>query len=68
MKPKRVLNKWQFVFTSSLDFRYRHDGWRVGDVGIFKLTSLPDDGMLPNKRHYKGFWLRFSFWLPIQKY
>lgn len=68
MKPKKILNKWQFVLTAGSDFRYRGDGWRVADVGIFKLTSLPDDGIRPNKRHYKGFWLRFRFWLPLDKY
>lgn len=69
MKPRKVLNKWQVVFTASSDFRQLRNGWKVADVGIFKLTSLPDDGMVPrSKRHYKGFWLRFLFWIPIDRY
>lgn len=68
LRPKRVLDKWQLVLAVDHDFRYRFDGWRVLDFGIFKLSSLPDDGIIPNKRHYKGFWVRFRFWLPFEKY
>lgn len=67
-KPKRVVGKWQFVFTGSKDFMRLERGWYVADVGIFKLTSLPSEGMKPTKRNYKGFWLRFWFWLPLEKY
>lgn len=68
LRPKKVLDKWQLVLTVDHDFRYRFDGWRVLDFGIFKLSSLPDDGIIPDKRHYKGFWVRFRFWLPFEKY
>lgn len=27
---------------------------------FFKLISLPDKGMIVQKRHYTGFWIRFS--------
>jgi len=68
LRPKKVLDKWQLVLAVDHDFRYRFDGWRVLDFGIFKLLSLPDDGIIPDKRHYKGFWVRFRFWLPFEKY
>lgn len=68
LRPKKVLDKWQLVLTASGDFRYKGDGWRVVDFGIFKLLSLPDDGIRPSRKYYKGFWIRFRIWFPIEKY
>ncbi len=68
LRPKKVLDKWQLVLAVDHDFRYRGDGWRVLDFGIFKLKVMPPDGVIPRKENYKGFWIRFRFWLPIEKY
>lgn len=66
--PQRLLNKWQFVHSLSTDYRYMREGWKVCQIGIFKLTSFPREGVIPDRKHYKGFLLRFKIWFPVDKF
>ena len=68
MRPKPILNKWQFVLSVSEDFRTLRNGWKVADVGIFKLKRIDRDGYAPKRSDYSGFYFRFQFWLPVDRY
>lgn len=65
-QPQKILDKWQFVFTHGRDWRYAQLGWRSIWFGVFKLTSLPTEGVAVQKKHYKGFLLKFKLWLPFE--
>ena len=68
MKPFYKLNKWTtwFFFRPDLD---RFDrGWKLLQFGIFKLTSLPNEGCRITKQNYKGFIIRLYIFTPIEFY
>lgn len=46
---------------------YRMDppGWFVFECAVVKFLSLPEEGEVIQKRHYKGVWIRFAFWIPF---
>ena len=63
---KKELNKWQI----GIEMKRRMDrmdilGWRQLQFYILKFTSFPPEGSGIIKANYKGFWLKFMFWLPI---
>lgn len=66
LKPRKVMDKWQFVLWSGKDYQRFERGWRVAEVGIFKLTSLPEEGVKVNKANFKGFLIRVAYWLPVE--
>ena len=40
-------------------------GWRVFDFAIIRLKEIPEAGGRILPKHYRGIWIRFMFWLPI---
>lgn len=50
---KKELDKWQFVFIWGDYFVSCHRRHFV--FGIFKLTSIPEEGTMITKQNYKGF-------------
>jgi hypothetical protein len=66
---ERILNKWQFYLNTSDYAAHRIDpmGWRVFRFYIFKIVSLPEEGVSVSKENYKGFRLEFSYWLPLDR-
>jgi len=64
MKP--LLNKWQiFCKPYMRDFMRGDRGWKIFEFGIVKLTQMPEYGQAISSYHYKGFIIRFAYWLPI---
>lgn len=61
---KRELNKWQFILRSDTPIEYLALGWRRATLGIFKLTSFPEEGTQISRRNYDGFLWRWLYWLP----
>lgn len=48
------------------DHRYIGDlGWNLFEFAIFKITHWPPEGCELRRENYKGFWIKFYFWLPI---
>ena len=65
---KKELNKWQIGWWFGKDFSRLGDGWRTAEFGVFKLTSLPPEGAVLVNRHYKGFIIKWRYWLPFERY
>ncbi len=63
---KTTLDKWQFVFSAGRDYRTFDRGWKQVAFGFFKLHHLPLEGERLHKGHYKGFFLTFYVWVPIE--
>lgn len=62
---KKILNKWQVHFHMGRRMDYVEAGWYAFSFGVIKLLSLPKEGLAITKRNYKGFLIKFYFWLPI---
>lgn len=66
MKP--ILNKWQFIYKSGLPIQYHTDLFtRRVTLGLFKLTSLPVEGIRPTNAAYKGFIFEWYYWWPLRR-
>ena len=61
---KKILNKWQLHFCLKKSFE-RDLGWHEFSFGILNLYTFPKEAEKITKRNYKGFLIRFYFWLPI---
>lgn len=51
-----TLKKWHFVFGLSRDWSSTY-GYEF-NLGIFKMTSYPEEGCQIGPINYKGFWIR----------
>lgn len=61
----KKLNKWQYDFYFGRDYRIFERGWKIVRFGIFNIHTMPEEGYVLQKKHYKGFILKFYIWLPI---
>lgn len=50
----------------SLD-RMTPPGWFIFDAAILRFVSLPKEGERIFKEHWRGVWIRFSFWIPFDR-
>lgn len=66
-KPVREIGKWQFVFTKGQAIEYNDLFMSQLTIGVFKLTSLPEEGVRVSKENYKGFLKSWYYWFPIRK-
>ena len=66
-KPTKELDKWQFVFTKGDAVEFYVPFMRQLTVGIFKLTSLPKEGVRVDKDNYDGFLWSWYYWFPIRR-
>lgn len=70
MFKKRILNKWQWGAKinkqNQYDPRYTM-GWHTFELWFLKFVYFPEEGEMIQKKHYKGFLLKFNFWFPIDK-
>lgn len=64
MGSRPEIGRWWFLFKVCRDWARGYPGWRRFDLALIKLKSRPPDGEIITKEHYRGFWLRFYFWLP----
>ncbi len=63
---KKTLNKWQVgVKVKRRMDRVDYMGWKQFQFYVLKFTSFPSMGSVVTKKHFKGFWIRFMFWLPF---
>lgn len=61
--------KVQFLFNIGRDYvRMSTYGWHLFEFGIFKFKHFPLEGEMYSPKDYKGFIIRFMFWLPIDSY
>ena len=45
---------------------FRGMGWYAFNFAVFKLKQFPSDGWkFERGKHYKGFWIRFAFFIPF---
>jgi hypothetical protein len=65
------LTRWQRVCEMTWDYECRSYYCRVLRIGLFKITSFPEPGMMLGPKNYRGFhltvriylpWLEFSRW------
>lgn len=69
MKIIQRHNRIQFLFNISRDYRRLSDyGWHLFEFGIFKFVRFPEEGGMISPKDYKGFIIRFMFWLPIDSW
>ena len=62
---KMDLNKWQTTCYFGRDYKTLSFGWKILRFGIFKLTSIPEEGTMITKPHHKGFIFEMKLWIPI---
>lgn len=67
MRPAKVIHKWQFVAHVETPAWLYRTGWRFVCLGIFRIHTMPPEGVALSKCHYKGFYLRFRMWVPFEK-
>jgi len=60
------LNKWNIGISIKRDYARYERGWRVFHFQLLKLIRKPVEGEMIHKKDYKGFWIKFAFWLPIE--
>jgi hypothetical protein len=64
---KREIGKWWFFLAIDRDFIGNYPGWKRFNFAIIKLVSRPPQGSCFTKENYKGFWIKFLFWMPIER-
>jgi hypothetical protein len=65
MKPTMNWQVWCNPF--GLDY-YRCDrGWKIFEFGCIKLIEMPEQGQSIASYQYKGFIIRFAYWLPFDR-
>lgn len=62
-----LLDKWQWTYYFGRDWIRLDMGWKEIRFGVFKFVSLPGEGEMIQKKHYKGFIIHFYVWLPFSK-
>ncbi len=62
-------HQWQFgmYFTGRPYNRMDGPGWRIFSFYCLKIHTMPEAGNIMEPKHYHGFWIRFSYWLPFDK-
>lgn len=69
MKRLKQNYKWQLLFNIGRDYRRMIEvGWHTFEFGIVKFHRFPEQGEAYGPKDYKGFIIRFMFWLPIDRY
>lgn len=65
---KPVIGKYQswFRVLRSLDKMFP-PGWFVLDVAFLKFVELPQPGEMILRKHWRGVWIRFAFWIPFDR-
>lgn len=58
---------WQFTFWFSRDVLRYNPGWKMAGIGLIKITKFPPEGEILTRKYYKGFLLRWRYWLPIER-
>lgn len=56
---KKIRNKWQFVFSFHRAVEYM-DGRKVLQFGIVNFKSFPAEGVMFDKKNYKGFYREYQ--------
>lgn len=64
-KMKKILNKWQAHFYFGRNHCTDERGWKTVEFGILKFIFLPREGEWMGKEHYKGFFVKFYIWFPV---
>jgi len=62
--------KWQFWCKPFGRDYYRVGGgygWRIFELGCIKIIQMPEPGEQIHKKLYKGFIIRFAYWLPVDR-
>jgi hypothetical protein len=67
-KKEVILNKWNLELRFHKNYQYFFPGLFIFIIGFYKVTSLPEEGIMINKSNYKGFRLVFNVILPITNY
>lgn len=62
---KKEAYKWQFHFTFGRDYQTHERGWKMVEFGILNLHLFPEPGEMLQRRHYRGFLLKFYIWFPL---
>jgi hypothetical protein len=67
MRSKLNCLGWHYAIGLQSRIWYERDatGWRRFEFGIFKLHTLPGDGEMITRKHYRGFWFQMRFWFPV---
>lgn len=63
---ERQKKTWQVNYWLSKDILRHQPGWKMAGFGILKVTDYPKEGETLQRKHYKGFLIRFRFWLPFE--
>ena len=63
---KKKTNKWQFIFRHERDYMTMDRAWRNVDIGVVNFTSFPPEGASIDRKHFRGIWIKFSYWFPIR--
>lgn len=50
---KPTLNKWQCTFEHNRPYTYLDMAWRTVRFGIYKFTTMPQEGAMYSKKDYK---------------
>ncbi len=58
-----VDNKWHPIW----GFEREQIGWHLVTVGLIKVKDLPPEGAGLKKPYYKGFFIAFRFWFPVER-
>lgn len=66
-KIKPIVGKWQIGvnFRERSWTRMQGDGWRLFRFWCLKIIKIPPPGHLIGPEDYKGFYIKFAYWLPI---
>lgn len=64
MKPE--LNKWSYGVKIQRDLMRMESGWKCFYIWCYKLHTMPEQGVMFDKRYYKGFRWGFRFFWPIE--
>lgn len=62
-----TLGKWQMLYMHGRSVQYYDPFVRQFAFGIFKLTSMPEQGVSLSNANYKGFIISFIYRVPIAK-
>lgn len=60
--PYPVIGQWHIIF--ALTPAWWTQRASIFQMGLFKLTSLPPEGEMIQKKHYQGFWLKWEIEMP----
>ncbi len=58
-----VDGKWHFIWGHEREMI----GWRLVSVGFIKITEMPPENQRLVKPFYKGFFIAFRYWFPVEK-